>query len=117
MATKIHHVQALDNVNTIADFVDLIKNWDERGKPFVDQLNAAVEAFNTRIDAIGTLDQIDALKAQAESNLTASVAKVAEAIQQAEKIRAEVEVKITADLDKAATIKMAIDERLATVNV
>lgn len=111
MATKIHHINPPEALDDLVGLVDLIRNWDEQGKPYVDQLNAAIDGFNLRIDAVGTLDQIEALKAQTDINLTQAVAKVAEAIQQAETIVAEARQQ-AADMLRSAADEKAAAEHL-----
>lgn len=83
MATKAHHIEVPEAITDLLGLVDVLRNWEEKGKPCVTQLTDAIEDYNRRIDAVGKIEDIDRLKAQAEAKLAEAVQKLANANVQA----------------------------------
>ena len=101
MATKIHHIQRPEGLDNLVDAVDLIKNWKTKGEPYVNQINDAIAEFNKRIEAVGKIDEIDALRATAESSLTAASNKLADAMSEAERIISDAKEKAEREVAEA----------------
>lgn len=86
MATKAHHIERPEGLDTLVGLVDLLKNWKRDGEPYIRQLEETIEAYNVRIDAVAKLDEIDALRAQADAALANAIGKAGKLSEEAEKI-------------------------------